>query len=168
MNEDGNYDDDSDLTELSDDEEQVLTIPSPPPQQQQQPLRASARSATKASTARIKNAGRVIPRLRPHRTTLYSTVQMHHMIRTNKINLNAEYQRDVVWNEHKQIQLIDSVMHNYYIPPIVFSFIINEDGSETRICIDGKQRLTAVQKFLDGLVCSHPFQPKTFHLISPF
>lgn len=151
MNEDGNYDDDSDLTELSDDEEQVLTIHSPPPQQQQ-PLRASARSATKASTARIKNAGRVIPRLRPHRTTLYSTVQMHHMIRTNKINLNAEYQRDVVWNEHKQIQLIDSVMHNYYIPPIVFSFIINEDGSETRICIDGKQRLTAVQKFLDGLI----------------
>jgi uncharacterized protein with ParB-like and HNH nuclease domain len=71
---------------------------------------------------------------------------------------------DVVWNEHKQVQLIDSLMHNYYMPPLVFcsslsfSFILttanphylavisNEDDTETHVCIDGKQRLTAIQK----------------------
>lgn len=29
-------------------------------------------------------------------------------------------QRDVVWPEVKQIGLIDSIFHNFYIPPIIF------------------------------------------------
>jgi len=29
-------------------------------------------------------------------------------------------QRDVVWTETKQTGLIDSVFHNFYIPPIIF------------------------------------------------
>lgn len=57
------------------------------------------------------------------------------------LDLDAEYQRGlsffhnlplclkpkfivlagIVWNEQKQIGLIDSIFRNYYIPPIVFS-----------------------------------------------
>jgi hypothetical protein len=33
----------------------------------------------------------------------------------------------------------------------------DEDGEEVRVCVDGKQRLTSIVKFLDGHVCSpHP------------
>ena len=74
-------------------------------------------------------------------------------------------QRDVVWPESKQMGLIDSIFHNFYIPPIIFcecesrsspsitQAISNmlgvrseEDGTEKRTCIDGKQRLTSIHR----------------------
>ncbi|KAG9312705.1 hypothetical protein JVU11DRAFT_7128 [Chiua virens] len=65
----------------------------------------------------------------------------------NAIDLDPEYQRDVVWQEEKQSGLIDSLLRNYYIPPIIFAVTIQDDGSELRTCIDGKQRLTSIQRF---------------------
>jgi Protein of unknown function DUF262 len=70
---------------------------------------------------------------------------------------------DVVWSEIKQIGLIDSIFRNFYIPPIIFgklsrSSVVfdayarglavsqSSDGTERRVCIDGKQRLTSIQK----------------------
>src|SRR5262245_52125193 len=74
---------------------------------------------------------------------------------------------DVVWPEHKQIGVIDSIIRNFYLPPVIFckqqqtfyllsivcsllkinSAVNNfEDGSETRTCIDGKQRLTSIYR----------------------
>ncbi|KXN84304.1 hypothetical protein AN958_12768 [Leucoagaricus sp. SymC.cos] len=58
----------------------------------------------------------------------------------------------IVWPEPKQVGLIDSIFCNFYIPPVIFSVNTQEDGSETRICIDGKQRLTSIYRFLFGLV----------------
>ncbi|KAF9519137.1 hypothetical protein BS47DRAFT_1388281 [Hydnum rufescens UP504] len=57
---------------------------------------------------------------------------------------------DVVWLEKKQIGLILSIAQNYPIPPIYFSLRKRKDGTEYRVCLDGKQRLTSVQKFFDG------------------
>jgi hypothetical protein len=49
--------------------------------------------------------------------------------------------------------IIDSLYHNYYIPPVVFAIAKDPvDGVETRLCVDGKQRLTSIQKFFDGQV----------------
>ena len=69
---------------------------------------------------------------------------------------------DVVWTETKQVGLIDSLFRNFYIPPVIFGTVTtspssaqglnshpavktHDDGSETRTCIDGKQRLTSIQ-----------------------
>jgi hypothetical protein len=46
----------------------------------------------------------------------------------------------------------------YFIPPIIFSvktrYVENKDGTMTRqcyrTCVDGKQRLTSVQRFMTG------------------
>jgi hypothetical protein len=54
------------------------------------------------------------------------------------------------------MEIIDSLYHNFYIPPIIFALMRDEDGEEIRICVDGKQRLTSIVKFLDGHVCSPP------------
>ena len=59
----------------------------------------------------------------------------------------------VVWSTTKQMAIIDSLFHNYYVPPVVFA-ISKQDGYETRLCVDGKQRLTSIQKFFDGQVSS--------------
>lgn len=49
------------------------------------------------------------------------------------------------------MKLLDSIYHNYYVPPVIFAIVV-EDGIEVRRCVDGKQRLTSIQKFIDGQV----------------
>ncbi|KAG0185648.1 hypothetical protein DFQ28_009028 [Apophysomyces sp. BC1034] len=66
------------------------------------------------------------------------------------VSLEAPYQRDIVWQADKMCTLIDSVMNNFYIPPLVFANREDENGRMIRFCIDGKQRLTAIYKFMNN------------------
>ena len=61
---------------------------------------------------------------------------------------------DVVWPTGKQMEIIDSLFHNFYVPPVIFAVMHDEEGEEVRVCVDGKQRLTSIVKFLDGHVRS--------------
>jgi len=90
--------------------------------------------------------------LQPPQATLFTTQILHSMIHEGVIDLNPSYQRDVVWPEAKQIGLIDSIFRNFYIPPIVFAVQQDDEGEEVRVCVDGKQRLTSIQKFFDGQI----------------
>ena len=63
---------------------------------------------------------------------------------------------DVVWPTGKQMEIIDSLFHNFYVPPVIFAVMRDEEGEEVRVCVDGKQRLTSIVKFLDGHVRSSP------------
>lgn len=80
--------------------------------------------------------------------------ELHDLIHGGGIDLDPAYQRDVVWPESKQIALIDSIFRNYYIPPIVFAVhpVEGEADATEQICVDGKQRLTSIQKFCDGQI----------------
>lgn len=53
-------------------------------------------------------------------------------------NINPEYQRNDPWSEKNKTRLIDSIFHNYFIPPIIIS---------NNQVIDGKQRIQAISKF---------------------
>ncbi|KAJ3840510.1 hypothetical protein F5878DRAFT_612986 [Lentinula raphanica] len=90
--------------------------------------------------------------LKPPRATTYTVLDLYQQIHNSGIDLSPEYQRDVVWAKEKQICLIDSMCRNYYIPPILFAVSIDDNGTEHRTCIDGKQRLTSIQLFMDGLI----------------
>ncbi|KAI0290352.1 hypothetical protein BC826DRAFT_1106481 [Russula brevipes] len=86
-------------------------------------------------------------------TLQYTAEQLHRMIHEGDIDLDPEYQRAVVWSTSKQMAIIDSLFHNYYVPPVVFAIARDPvDGAETRQCVDGKQRLTSIQKFFDGQI----------------
>ncbi|KAI6144252.1 hypothetical protein BKA82DRAFT_4330975 [Pisolithus tinctorius] len=122
----------SDLTELSSEEDAPTARPTP-------------KSKKQSKEYKIKNV------LRAPRTTQYTTKSlygMYYQIIDNAIDLDPEYQRDVVWSDEKQSGLVDSILRNYYMPPIIFAVSFQDDGSERRTCIDGKQRLTSIQKFL--------------------
>ncbi|THH18787.1 hypothetical protein EW146_g2255 [Bondarzewia mesenterica] len=82
----------------------------------------------------------------------FTTAELHAQIHEGIIDLNPPYQRDVVWGTSKQMEIIDSILHNYYVPPVIFTVRKDEDGEETRVCVDGKQRLTSIQKFFDGQI----------------
>ncbi|KAL1685009.1 hypothetical protein GGG16DRAFT_67161 [Schizophyllum commune] len=85
----------------------------------------------------------------------YTASSLYGQITQGDIDLDPEYQRNVVWGDAKQIQLIDSIFRNFYIPPIIFTLTV-EDGEEKRTCIDGKQRLTSLHRFMDGQIYPPP------------
>ncbi|KDQ58197.1 hypothetical protein JAAARDRAFT_35021 [Jaapia argillacea MUCL 33604] len=124
----------SDLTEIDDDEDDYKAAP------------RQKKKADRKSGFVIHNA------LKVPRATTYTAQSLYDQIHSSDIDLDPEYQRDVVWPENKQIGLIDSVFRNFYIPPVIFVVRTEEDGSEHRTCIDGKQRLTSIYRFMDGLI----------------
>ncbi|KAG2018750.1 hypothetical protein CC2G_008144 [Coprinopsis cinerea AmutBmut pab1-1] len=128
--------DDEDLTpyEYSDDDETYTTS--------QKPKKAKK----DPSTYTIRHT------LSAPRATTYAAKALYDQMHSQEINLDAEYQRDVVWPDAKQISLIDSIYRNFYVPPVIFATKTHDDGSETKICIDGKQRLTSIRRFMDGLI----------------
>ncbi|KAJ8457443.1 hypothetical protein ONZ45_g18309 [Pleurotus djamor] len=69
------------------------------------------------------------------------------------IDLNPVYQRDVVWENEQQSYLIDSLLNNYQIGNIIWG---KSDDGERYImtCIDGKQRLTSILRFMRGEIPS--------------
>ncbi|KAI9483985.1 MAG: hypothetical protein EXX96DRAFT_560389 [Benjaminiella poitrasii] len=69
------------------------------------------------------------------------------MIDSGEILMDAPYQRNIVWNTSKMSALIESIFHNYYIPPLLF-VTRTIRGKQTRIVIDGKQRLTSIYRFM--------------------
>lgn len=87
------------------------------------------------------------------------------------LELNPEYQREVVWfrklsrsNLHAVVNiylldkamsgLINSLFENYYIPPVIFNLervtLPNGSKRDKRICVDGKQRLSSIKAFVQG------------------
>ncbi|KIJ49478.1 hypothetical protein M422DRAFT_27843 [Sphaerobolus stellatus SS14] len=100
-----------------------------------------------------KETFKIHGQLKPPRAAPWSTLDLHSHIHQGRIDLSPPYQRDVVWPASKQIGLIDSIFRNYYIPPIIFTIARDEEtGMETRVCVDGKQRLTSITKFMDGKI----------------
>ncbi|KAJ7590773.1 hypothetical protein C8J56DRAFT_542375 [Mycena floridula] len=89
-------------------------------------------------------------RLAPPVSRTYAASWLYTELQNNRINLDPEYQRDVVWTDTKQSSLIDSLYHNYYVPSLIFSVDTNSEGYEIRTCIDGKQRLSSIQRFMNG------------------
>ncbi|KAF8146691.1 hypothetical protein K438DRAFT_1512261, partial [Mycena galopus ATCC 62051] len=55
------------------------------------------------------------------RVTMYSTKALYKRIHKGNIDLNLEYQREVVWPKSKQIGIINSILRNFYILPVIFA-----------------------------------------------
>lgn len=60
-----------------------------------------------------------------------------------RIELNPEYQRDVVWDNYDMEQYIDSIMNNRVASGLIF----NKTKEGIYICIDGKQRTTSIYRY---------------------
>ncbi|PPR07034.1 hypothetical protein CVT26_005235 [Gymnopilus dilepis] len=88
--------------------------------------------------------------LQPPTVQMLTTKALHTLIYDGDINLDPPYQREVVWSDSKQIALIDSVFRNFFIPPVIFAVQHDSEGHEVRVCVDGKQRLSSIRKFIDG------------------
>ncbi|CAE6448211.1 unnamed protein product [Rhizoctonia solani] len=95
---------------------------------------------------------RIKAALTPPNSHPVSCYDLYNQIKEGVISLEADYQRDVVWNDAKQSNLIDSIYKDYFIPPVLFARRSTDDGEEVKVCIDGKQRLTSIHRFMDGFI----------------
>lgn len=68
-------------------------------------------------------------------------------LREGELDLDPPYQRGQVWSAEQQLRLIESLTLGLPVPAVVLSL---RDVMQPRRCIDGKQRITAARRFLDG------------------
>ncbi|KAL6301935.1 hypothetical protein BKA93DRAFT_443788 [Sparassis latifolia] len=99
------------------------------------PLSSLISSRKKGKTADGKDMYKIKGALKVPRTTTYTTQALYDQLHLSDIDLNADYQRVVKYGD---------------------------DGSERRICVDGKQRLTSIYRFMDGLVNKDAFTNERF------
>jgi Protein of unknown function DUF262 len=64
----------------------------------------------------------------------------------DQIKINPEFQRRDRWDEQRQSRLIESLLMNVPIPPV----FLGEDEYGFYVVLDGRQRLTAIQNFLNN------------------
>ena len=64
------------------------------------------------------------------------------------LDLQPDFQRGLVWSKSKQRLLIDSVLRNWYVPPVH----IIRTADERQEVLDGQQRLNAIWQFTLGTI----------------
>ncbi|KAF2465892.1 uncharacterized protein BDR25DRAFT_318039 [Lindgomyces ingoldianus] len=88
------------------------------------------------------------------------------------IDVDPEYQREVVWTADRMTGLVNSLMENYYIPPIILNKkeYKNPNGngsSYSMVCVDGKQRLSSVRAFIKGMIPCHDYRGQKWWFVDP-
>lgn len=76
-------------------------------------------------------------------------------IKSGRLKLSPEYQRNEIWLKDKQTAFIESLFMGIIVPPIYVVEIPGENLLEdsTYEVVDGKQRLTTIMNFLTGKLC---------------
>jgi len=63
--------------------------------------------------------------------------------------------------------LVNSLMENFYIPPIILNKKTSADKSKpaVHVCVDGKQRLSSVRAFVKGMIPCHDFRGEKWSVL---
>ena len=79
-------------------------------------------------------------------------------IKSNRLDLQPNFQRGEVWGLQKKQRLIDSVLRGWHIPPI---HVVEVPLSKKQEVLDGQQRLVAIRDFIDNEFCFNgKFEPR--------
>lgn len=82
---------------------------------------------------------------RHHSSTVETLINDVIVNKTRPINLNPDYQRDIVWSEDKKSKFIDSILIGIIPNAVLFNYKPDE-----RTCIDGKQRITSIVEYYNN------------------
>ncbi len=67
-------------------------------------------------------------------------------MKQKRFHIDPEFQRDFVWKKDKQSRLIESVLMRIPLPV----FYVAEDNEGRLVVVDGRQRLTTLENFIDN------------------
>jgi hypothetical protein len=79
-------------------------------------------------------------------TKQLSLRQVYDMMKADDIDLTPDFQRNLVWDDKRKSQLIESILLRIPLP--IFYFAQDEDGKIS--VVDGLQRLSTIRKFMDN------------------
>lgn len=84
----------------------------------------------------------------------WSILEIFQKIKENKLLLNPEYQRNVIWDKSKKTAFIESLFMGIIIPPVYVVEIPGDNILEenTYEVVDGKQRLSTIDDFIKGML----------------
>lgn len=84
----------------------------------------------------------------------WSIQEIYQKIKTGRLKLSPDYQRNEIWQDDKKTAFIESLYMGIIIPPIYVVEIPGADLLEdsTYEVVDGKQRLTTIEKFLTNKI----------------
>lgn len=129
-----------------------------------------------AEGSEIDSSDGVIPgALQSANCRVWSTRELYERMNKALIDVEPPYQRDVVWSKPAQSSLIDSILKNKWVPTLLFSehpACVDRFGKKRKarwVCMDGKQRLTSIRLFMDGVIpwYSKPKVPLYFKQSDP-
>lgn len=80
----------------------------------------------------------------------WSIQEIYQKIKSGRLILSPDYQRNEIWKADKKTAFIESLYMGIIVPPIYVVEIPGKDllDDSTYEVVDGKQRLTAIEKFL--------------------
>ncbi len=78
---------------------------------------------------------------------LRSCADLFRMYQEKQLEIQPDFQRDIVWSKAMQTRLIDSLVKQLPIPSLCISL---DYKTQERFVIDGLQRMATIVKFLDG------------------
>lgn len=67
-------------------------------------------------------------------------------IKDGHIDLQPDFQRDLVWNLQKKQSLIDTILREWQFPPVYL--VVTKEGEYLEV-LDGQQRLNAIYEFME-------------------
>lgn len=76
----------------------------------------------------------------------FSVFELRRKIGQNKVIMNPDFQRNLVWKRQQKSQFIESIILNIPLPPLYFRKELNGDY----IIVDGLQRVSALNDFLSN------------------
>jgi hypothetical protein len=97
-----------------------------------------------------------------------AAVDVVRRLAAGRFRLDPDFQRDFVWEKDKQSRLVESILMRIPLPV----FYVAEDDEGLLVVVDGRQRLTTLQRFLEGdLALELPDRPelngRRFHDLEP-
>ncbi len=75
----------------------------------------------------------------------YQVKEIKEMIEEKILILQPDFQRKYIWDNEKKINLIDSILREWVLPPILC--VKNSENGKLEV-IDGQQRLTSIHNFI--------------------
>lgn len=67
-----------------------------------------------------------------------------------ELELSAPFQRNPVWTPAQKSYLIDTILHGLPVPELYMQDVVDDEGEERHIVVDGQQRIRAVLDFVQG------------------
>jgi len=79
------------------------------------------------------------------RVATWRTKEFRDFANEGLLDLNPSYQRDVVWSNTESQMLIESILRGIPLPSVILTQV---EGKKAHQIVDGKQRLTAILRFI--------------------